>query len=632
MFSKRQKIILSYILYTNIPIKLDILADIISVSVPTIRTEIDIINRVISTRNVQIFITKKGQCYIGDEKKESVLNLLSTPIFEDKNNTEKHIVWDRIYLIIGMLAFESDYVSMEELSERLFVSKSTINLDITEIKRIIARISGISFVVSSTKGLKLTGKEEDFRYLLAKMIVQGLNLETSLTYINSEVNFDVSKNYLEIYKVLREVMVKHRFIISGKAFGLVCATLLICSIRNQLGFILEKQQSDKTLFPMIKEIGEYLEKEYRLAFSNIDLFYIQQFITEQNQLYIHEKWKIEDQQIVSVFNNIVKEYFQIDLKKYPNFEKEFTFYINQLNQRVENGHDYTNFYKRQINRLFPMTANIVACCQQHLKKLGVIYSAAELAYITLFLGNYLETEEPTLKLLLISDEHTALINWIVSEVHRLMGTSAQIINAIPKYLFEENKEMFLNDIDVILTTSQINVSNTKEVIFIHSLFGKTEKHLLHSLLISYVAQSQMKNLKEIENVTIGNQHFIPIPECKKDLESCVQYIFGQLGYKESLDTDFVMRDHFIPNDTKIGYVSFMKKDPGQSKIIIGKLPKSITYRNKSINMILLSFYHKNDYTIASSFYKCIRFLMEPSQSIRLGKAKDYADIREIFEL
>jgi lichenan operon transcriptional antiterminator len=172
MFSKRQKIILSYILYTDMPIKLDLLADIIQVSFHTIRTELENINMILFERDAQVLISKKGQCYIEDDKKEAVRKLLVNPIFVDKNNIENHIVWDRIYTIIGMLSFESDYVSMEELAERLYVSKSTINLDITEIKRIISRISGISFIVSSTKGLKFKGEEEDFRYMLAKMIVQ----------------------------------------------------------------------------------------------------------------------------------------------------------------------------------------------------------------------------------------------------------------------------------------------------------------------------------------------------------------------------------------------------------------------------------------------------------------------------
>jgi lichenan operon transcriptional antiterminator len=631
MFSKRQKIILSYILYTNMPIKLDLLADIIYVSIHTIRTELENINIILSERDVQVFISKKGQCFIEDEKKEAVRKLLINPIFVDKNNIENHIVWDRIYTIIGMLSFESDYVSMEELAERLYVSKSTINLDITEIKRIMSRISGISFIVSSTKGLKFKGKEEDFRYMLAKMIVQGLNLESSLQYLFPKVDFDISQKYFKMNKILREIMVKHQFIISGKAFGLVCASLLICTIRDQLGCNLIHIQEDEPLLPMTKEIGERLKKEVSIAFTNSDMVYIQQFIMEQNHLYTNERWKLEDRHIVSVFTRVVKEFFQLDLKNDPNLEADFTFYINQLNQRIKNGHDYTNFYKRQINRLFPMTSSIVAFCQQHLKDMGVTYSDAELAYITLFLGNYIETEEPTLKLLFISDEHTALVNWIVSEVKRLIGKSVHIVNTIPRYLFEENKDMFLKGIDVILTTDQIDVRNKRDVIFIHSLFGKTEKNFLFSLLNDYLEQSKMRGLREVENVTIGKEHFIKIPESYKELDHCVHYILEQLGYRELMDNNVVMGNHFIPNDTKIAYVSFMTKSPGQSKIIIGKLPKSLNFKNKAINMILISFYNSNDYALASPFYQCIRFLMEPVHSNRLGKVKDYSDFKEMFD-
>nr|WP_283248119.1 helix-turn-helix domain-containing protein [Bacillus sp. FJAT-50079] len=613
------------------PIKLDILADIIHVSIHTIRTELENINLILSERDAQVIVSKKGQCYLEDKKKDAVRSLLINPIYVDKNNIANHIVWDRIYTIIGMLSFEADYISMEELAERLYVSKSTINLDITEIKRIIGRISGISFIVSNTKGLKLKGNEEDFRYFLAKMIVQGLNLESVLQYLFPAKDFDISDQYERMNKVLREIMVKHQFIISGKAFGLVGASLLICALRNELGCHLTHTKVDETLLPMTKEIEERLKKETGVAFTYSDIVYIQQIIMEQNHLYTNEEWNVEDRHVVSIFTHVVKDFLQIDLKNDPQFAADFTFYINQLNQRVKNGHDYTNFYKRQINRLFPMTASIVAFCQPHLKELGMMYSDAELAYITLFLGNFIETDEPVLKLLFISDEHTALVNWIASEVQRLMGSSVQIVKTIPRYLFEENNDLFLQDVDVILTTDNIHSMYNRDVIFIHSLFSKAEQDFLSSLLNKYLEQLKMKGLRDVENMAIGKEHFFQTPESCKELDQCVRYLLEQAGEQVSVDDGVNMDNQFIPNDTKIAYVSFMTRRPGQSKIIVGKLSKSIYYRNKAINMIIISIYHANDDAFACSFYQCIRFLMDPVQNHRLGKVKDYADFKQIFD-
>ncbi|WP_194165688.1 helix-turn-helix domain-containing protein [Oceanobacillus sp. CFH 90083] len=632
MFSKRQKIILSYILYTNMPIKLDLLADMMQVSIRTIRMELENINLLLSKTGTQVQISKKGQCYIKDGGKETIKKLLVNPIFVDKNNIENHVIWDRIYTIMGMLFFESDYISMEELAERLYVSKSTINLDVTEIKKLISRVSGIRFIVSSTKGLKFEGSEEDFRYFLAKMILQGLNLEKTLQYVFPDRNFCIFEIYSQMNKMLKKAIVQHQFIISGKAFGLVSAGLLITAIRNQLGYPLA-DKADEPLLPMMKELEEHLKAETEIAFTNADLIYIQQFIMEQNHLYpyTNENGDAADQKIVSLFTRVVKEFFQIDFMKYPDFEENFLFYINQLNQRAKNGHDYTNFYKRQINRMFPMSASIVSYCQPYLRDIGMTYSDAELAYITLFLGDLLETKEQPLKLLFISDEHTALVNWVVSEVERLMGTSAQIVNAIPTYLLEENADLFLNNVDVILTTEQINVSHEHNIIFIQSLFGKTEQDFLHSLLNNYLKQSKMKRLQEVESRAVGQDHFLQIPDTLKEFDDCVHYLLEQPGYQEALDNDMVIDNHFIPNDTKTAYVSIMTERPGRSRILIGQLPKSITYRNKSVHTIVISFYDKNDYALARSYYQCIRFLLEPNQSNQLGKVKDYLDFKKIFD-
>ncbi|GGP10121.1 BglG family transcription antiterminator [Oceanobacillus neutriphilus] len=634
MFNKRQKIILSYILYTNMPIKLDLLADMLQVSIRTIRMELENINLLLSETGAQVHITKKSQCYIEHEEEETIKKLLVNPIFVDKNNIENHVIWDRIYTIMGMLCFESDYVSMEELADRLYVSKSTINLDVTEIKKIINRMSGTRFIVSSTKGLKFEGNEEGIRYFLAKMVLQGLNLEKTLQYVFPEMDFCIFEIYSQMNKMLKKAIVKYQFIISGKAFGLVSAGLLITAIRNQLGYHFADNQTDVPLSPMMKRLEEQLKSGMATtAFTNADLTYIQQFIMEQNHLYpyTNENWDAADQKIVSLFTHVVKEFFQVDLIKYPDFENNFLFYINQLNQRAKNGHDYTNFNKRQINRMFPMSASIVAFCQPFLQDMEMTYSDAELAYITLFLGNLLETEEPPLKLLLISDEHTALVNWIVSEIVRLMGSSVQIVNAIPTYLFEEKDGLFLNDVDVILTTEQIHVSHSRNIIFIQSLFGKTEQSFLQSLLDDYLNQSKMKRLREMESIAVGQDHFLQIPESLKEFDDYVHYLLEQSGYEKMLDNGVMMDNHFIPNDTKTAYISFMEERPGQSRIIIGKLPKSITYRNKTIHTIVISFYYKDDYALSRSYYQCIRFLMEPNQSNQLGRVKDYQDFKKIFD-
>lgn len=634
MFSKRQKIILSYILYTDMPIKLDLLADMLQVSIRTIRMELGNINFLLSESGAQVQISKKAQCYIEEEDKETIKKLLVNPIFVDKNNIENHVIWDRIYTIMGMLSFESDYVSMEELAERLFVSKSTINLDVTEIKKLINRVSGIHFIVSSTQGLKFEGSEEGFRYFLAKMVIQGLNLERTLQYVFPEKDFFIFEIYSKMNKILKKVIVQHQFIISGKAFGLVNAGLLITAIRNHLGYHLADNKMDEPLLPMLKGLEEHLKVEAvtGAAFTNADLIYIQQFIMEQNHLhpYTNENWNASDQKIVSLFTHVVKEFFQIDLMKYPDFENNFLFYINQLNQRAKNGHDYTNFNKRQINRMFPMSASIVSFCQPYLQD-DMMYSDAELAYITLFLGNLLETKEPALRLLFISDEHTALVNWIVSEIGRLMGPTVQIVNAIPTYLFEEKDDSFLNDVDVILTTEQINVNRDQNIIFIQSLFGKAEQDFLQSLLDDNLNQANLKRLRETERLVVGRDHFLQVPESLKEFDDCVQYLLEQAGYKKMHGNSMIMDNHFIPNDTKTAYISFIAEHPEQSRIIIGKLPKNIAYRNKALHTVIISFYYKNDYELARSYYQCIRFLLTPTQSNQLGKIKDYLDFKKIFD-
>ncbi|ASA19792.1 BglG family transcription antiterminator [Paenibacillus donghaensis] len=657
MFTKRQKIMLSYIYCAKEELRIDILAEIIHVSVQTARSELEKINDILPQIGAHIVMTARGGCLIAEEDREPIFHLLQSTATVDKSNIENHAVWERIIASIGMLVFERDYVSMEELAERLYVSKSTMNLDISEVKRIIGRTAGVSLHISKTSGLKIQGKETEIRYLLSKMIHQGLELDVAVRHVFPDVQLGEIADYDTIQALVRSLLVKRGHLITGKAFGLVCADILVSAVRNYLGFRIsadeaqagaglpenvnetgtssgkesvrteESMTARKPPHPLVAELAARLAGELGIVFTSEDIAYLQRTVMEQNLFYAGGEAGPRDREAADVFYDALRTWAGLDLGAYGEFNSRFLFYLNQLNQRVDNGHDYTNFFKRQTNRLFPLTASVVAHCGALLHDRGFRYSEAELAYIVLVLGNRFEVEHPELRVLLISDEHTALVGWIEAELHRTLGDTMLEVTSMPRYLYEENKREAAGRFDLALTTEPIAADADMETIFVYSLLGETETRLLRVQLDHYLRRHEKNRLKAIERRLIGPSRFRLLVEAG-GLERGIAELLGGDGCC-GLEPETLLQSHMIPTDVRIAYISVLTQGGGSS-IHIGKLSKPVVHKAKTLHTLIVSVFDSADRAEAASFYRCVCYLLDPRHGDRWGKIKNYTDFVGAF--
>ena len=70
--------------------------------------------------------------------------------------------------IITLLLFEKEYTSIGTISERLFLSRSSVTSDLPQVKRIISRTPGADLLVSGQYGLKIQASENVKRIMCMK--------------------------------------------------------------------------------------------------------------------------------------------------------------------------------------------------------------------------------------------------------------------------------------------------------------------------------------------------------------------------------------------------------------------------------------------------------------------------------
>ena len=148
--------------------------------------------------------------------------------------------------LILYLMLLKDYISMQQLAELFYLSKTAVSLEMETLKRWAARYEGLSLEVSTSRGIRLDGPEDRKRSYCARFAtVQAMR--------SVPVDQETVQAYESILQtvtdVLKQAFTAAGFWITGEAFDESCRYLAVCSLRSQMGFQLET--------PALRPAGPY---------------------------------------------------------------------------------------------------------------------------------------------------------------------------------------------------------------------------------------------------------------------------------------------------------------------------------------------------------------------------------------
>ena len=165
------------------------LATSLNVSSKTIRNEIRKINADLAKYKAYIEIKPKHGCKLVVNDHELFEQYLKSISSEEENipNNAK----ERVFYILQLLLTNDDWIKVEDLCERLYVSQSSLSLNLKDVRNYLEEYN-ILLLSKPGYGLKIQGNEFDIRLCLA-----------NLSFINREEN---PRAFLEDkQKVLRDI-------------------------------------------------------------------------------------------------------------------------------------------------------------------------------------------------------------------------------------------------------------------------------------------------------------------------------------------------------------------------------------------------------------------------------------------
>lgn len=486
--SLRQKNILKLLLNKKDYTSSKSLSESLGVTDRTIRNDIGTLNYVLQKYDSTIVSERgKGYLLVSDN-----LELIRSIIFHHDDNRAAKM--DRFAEILIYLLLVSEETSLDDLEDALYISRSTLNVELKNIKSILNN-SYPTLSVTKKQGLiSIAGSEESIRFLLNEIVMLKFD---AVNQVISTNQFMVDSNlFLDILKRVQKKALDYNLHLDDSGVTDVAIYLLIARKRLVLGRKLKKSNIKnidhcKTVDTVANELfheilngtvaltDEECEHEkneiaVKLAFMNV----CQPLKMNDPVTGNHMPEQIHN--IVSKLLESIKEDYQLDLSADEELYRGLAFHIRALMNRVQHQQILQNPLVEEIKKQYPfifeLSLNIYEIFQS---VVGVSLKESELSYVAAHIAASVERRSlnyGNVKLVvgIVSHLTNSYSKLLGTNIQRLCGSRVHVLSPYPVYRYEELLEQRPH---LIVSTYPVeeNKSNGIEVITISPIPTQEEQ-------------------------------------------------------------------------------------------------------------------------------------------------------------
>lgn len=480
----RQKMLLNIIISKKI-VNINVLADDFGVSSRTIRNDYKIIKDYLNSilkktcldlcnNNIGILIT--------DEELEIIHKSIKTCGYY----LYKLSSFERGMIIISELVYNNDYVTIETLAEKMYVSRGTINKDLVQVRNWCNKNS-IEILAKKANGLKINVNEKKRRSIIAKLISDSNDMNNPENLSNE---IDICKKF---FKNIDLMKVKDLVIDAENKYELVLSDVVFEALTIHIGLSIERSLEhlninlDKDVLKIEKKGIEYqmskyliseIETTFNVKMPEIEIYYIALHILGKVILEKAEESNDNWLDIQIIITNLIKKVSVYTGYRFENDTRLNDGLYNHLSAtlfHLTNNAEYKNPFKIKMFNDYP---NIYKAIQANIDELQnywkVKLSDDEIAYIVLHFAASIERNKQKAKIriarviiLCSTGLGTArMVQSRVSQCFKLNIVRVLALHQLKQLISYENADFIISTVPVKAEIPVIQVSpliNEKEV-------------------------------------------------------------------------------------------------------------------------------------------------------------------------
>ncbi|MFM1654964.1 BglG family transcription antiterminator [Brevibacillus sp. B_LB10_24] len=377
--------------------------------------------------------------------------------------------YERVFYMIRRLFFANDYIKLDELANDMFISRSTLNGDMIEVKKLLKKYQ-LKVVSKANYGIMIQGTEINKRLGIAEFFFHNrpaFEYKTDQESAYLKGNHDFYIRSIEIQ--LRSICEEYQIVLSDFSLKNIAIHVFISIQRNLAGCHASVPDSygkairTNSIYAASQKLCQRMNELFGCRFQEADQAYIYMHL-ESKQIK-NEMSGIPDQdqaEVELVLEKIfaeIKNNFDIDISKDETVAKFLALHIPQMVNRIKNNMVIRNpvVHENLQKYIFAtkVTISAAAVIQDHY---GVTISLDEFGYLLLYFNLALMNLQKKKKVTigLMSGRGRAETIMYINEIKENFSPEYECIN----YPSIDEVLKHLEEIDILVSSYSVELSRS----------------------------------------------------------------------------------------------------------------------------------------------------------------------------
>ncbi|WP_182199757.1 BglG family transcription antiterminator [Paraliobacillus salinarum] len=323
------------------------LALVVEASVRTVKNDISILKKKLKSKGIEIkSSSNKGYTlsYKDESAKQYLIKGLAT-IDIKRLNLFKRNNYERIFYIIRALLLSKDYIKLDHLAEQMFISRSTLNQDMPEVKRVLSNYQ-LHLSSKANYGITITGNELDKRICFAEYFFHN-----KMTFDNSieleEKLYELKHTIIPFVEdLLRNICEQNKISLSDFSLKNIAIHVLISIFRSKSGHTIqitqeyedEVNQVYSTIYRTSKKLCDTINQVFKTNLTKNDIYYISMHLESKQLLQSIDAKPSVLEEVNQVLQHVyleIKNNFDIDISNDPTLNKYLPLHMLQMIRRIK---------------------------------------------------------------------------------------------------------------------------------------------------------------------------------------------------------------------------------------------------------------------------------------------------------
>ncbi|MEC1543621.1 transcriptional regulator LicR [Bacillus halotolerans] len=636
MLHGRLREILRLLMAAEAPVTSSVFAAHLHVTTRTVRNDIKELQDVISGHGALVQ-SVRGSGYKLRIHDEQTFRTLLQDAFQQKKGLPV-FPEERITYLMKRLLLAEHYLKLDELAEELFISKSTLQTDLKEVKK---RLLPYRIVMETRPnyGFKLRGDEVQMRYCMAEYIVD--ERETEIDFLNEKADILPKEEIEIIHSVIMRKIKNDRIPLSNLGLNnLIIHIAIACKrIRTEHYVSLFPEDMDHILHQKEYQAAEAIVKELESAlsvtFPENETAYIAMHLLGTKRMTQPQcgegEFSIDEEtdRLTAAMIEAVDRELKLGILHDQELKIGLALHVKPAVTRNRYGMNLRNPMLAAIKENYPLAfeAGIIAGIVIK-EKTGIDIHENEVGYLALHFGAAIErkkTESPPKRCIIVCASGAGSAQLLREKLRSHFGKRIDILGTAEYYSLDQ---LSYESIDFVVSTIPIKKELPVPVLKVNTILGGTDFTKIESILndekekaVSYLKKDLaffQKDLRSKEEVIqFLGQKAVEGGYANKEI---IDSIFDREEMSPTCFGNLVAIPHPLVPQTQTTFWA------------VCTLKKPIDWENKRVQFVCLLCVEKENKADLQSMYKLLGSILDdPAAVSQLLKSRTYQELSDVFD-